>query len=384
MRENEQLSNLIADIYDTVLDRSLWPAALKKATGFVRGEASAIFWDDAANDRGDVFFDDGGIQPDYRRLYFEKYKTLNPTATLRLFAEAGEPIATADLLPYDEFLQTRFYREWARPQGLVDFVSVFLEKAAPRAAMFGIFRHQRHGVVDEETRHRMRLVAPHIQRAVLIAKVIDLKQGEATSLAQAFDGLRAGVILVDSAGRVVHANAAAHALLSDGRVLRVSRGRLACGDTKADLDLQAILAAAALGDCAIGTKGILLPTAPNMPEPYVAQEPYVAHVLPLVASERRRAAVHHAATAAVFVHKAALAAFSPPEVMAEIFKLTMTELRVLFAIVEVGGVPEVAQVLGIAPSTVRTHLARVYEKTGVARQADLVKLVAGFLGPLSA
>jgi hypothetical protein len=28
----------------------------------------------------------------------------------------------------------------------------------------------------------------------------------------------------------------------------------------------------------------------------------------------------------------------------------MTELRVLFAIVEVGGVPEVAQVLGIAPS----------------------------------
>jgi DNA-binding CsgD family transcriptional regulator len=37
----------------------------------------------------------------------------------------------------------------------------------------------------------------------------------------------------------------------------------------------------------------------------------------------------------------------------------MTELRVLFAIVEVGGVPEVAQVLGIAPSTVRTHLGRV-------------------------
>jgi DNA-binding CsgD family transcriptional regulator/PAS domain-containing protein len=378
MRENEQLSNLIADIYDTVLDRSLWPAALKKATGFVRGEASAIFWEDAANDRGGVFFDDGGIEPDYRRLYFEKYKALNPTNTLRLFTEAGEPTATADLLPYDEFLQTRFYREWAKPQGLVDFVSVFLEKTSPKAAMFGIFRHERQGIVDEETRQRMRLVAPHVRRAVLISKVIDLKQGEAASLAQAFDGLRAGVILVDSAGRVVHANAAAHALLSDGRVLRVSRGRLACGDTGADLDLQAILAAAALGDCAIGTKGIPLPAAPNMPEPYVA------HVLPLVASERRRAAVHHAATAAVFVHKAALEAFSPPEVMAEIFKLTMTELRVLFAIVEVGGVPEVAQVLGIAPSTVRTHLAHVYDKTGVARQADLVKLVAGFVSPLSA
>jgi DNA-binding NarL/FixJ family response regulator len=62
----------------------------------------------------------------------------------------------------------------------------------------------------------------------------------------------------------------------------------------------------------------------------------------------------------------------------------MTELRVLFAIVEVGGVPEVAQVLGIAPSTVRTHLGRIHEKTGGSRQADLVKLVAGFISPLSA
>jgi len=55
---------------------------------------------------------------------------------------------------------------------------------------------------------------------------------------------------------------------------------------------------------------------------------------------------------------------------------------VLFAIVEVGGVPQVAEVLGIAASTVKTHLGRVYEKTGAARQVDLVKLVAGFSSSL--
>lgn len=60
----------------------------------------------------------------------------------------------------------------------------------------------------------------------------------------------------------------------------------------------------------------------------------------------------------------------------------MAELRVLFAIVEVGGVPQVAEVLGIAASTVKTHLGRVYEKTGAARQVDLVKLVAGFSSSL--
>ena len=58
--------------------------------------------------------------------------------------------------------------------------------------------------------------------------------------------------------------------------------------------------------------------------------------------------------------------------------LTPTELRVLLAIVESGGVPQVAAALGIANSTVRTHLGRLFSKTGTGRQADLVKLVVSF------
>jgi hypothetical protein len=42
----------------------------------------------------------------------------------------------------------------------------------------------------------------------------------------------------------------------------------------------------------------------------------------------------------------------------------------------VGGVPEVSQALGIVATTVKTHLERLFEKTGVDRQADLVKVVA--------
>jgi DNA-binding CsgD family transcriptional regulator len=58
--------------------------------------------------------------------------------------------------------------------------------------------------------------------------------------------------------------------------------------------------------------------------------------------------------------------------------LTPAELRVLFAIIEVGNVPEVAAVLGLSQSTVKTYLHRLFEKTGTHRQAELVKLVAGY------
>jgi len=45
------------------------------------------------------------------------------------------------------------------------------------------------------------------------------------------------------------------------------------------------------------------------------------------------------AVAALFIRKASLEPFSPPEVIGEMYKLTPTELRVLLAIVDIGGVP---------------------------------------------
>jgi DNA-binding CsgD family transcriptional regulator len=74
----------------------------------------------------------------------------------------------------------------------------------------------------------------------------------------------------------------------------------------------------------------------------------------------------------------------PPEhrTFAQRYKLTPTEARVSVAIAEVGGIPEVADALGLAPNTVRTHLQRVFLKTDIHRQAELVKLVASLASPL--
>ncbi|HEX6610850.1 MAG TPA: helix-turn-helix transcriptional regulator [Hyphomicrobiaceae bacterium] len=114
---------------------------------------------------------------------------------------------------------------------------------------------------------------------------------------------------------------------------------------------------------------------------------YVAHVLPLTPGALGRAMTSYPITSAtaLFVHKVELDfSSSPPEAIARLYKLTPSELRVLLAIVQVGGVPETAEALGIADTTVKTHLHRLFGKTGAARQADLVKLIAAFSNPLVA
>jgi DNA-binding CsgD family transcriptional regulator/PAS domain-containing protein len=374
--DNQQLSDLIGDIYDAVLDQSLWPDILRRSASFVGGSGAALFSKDAAAQLGDVHHDIG-IDPFYKQLYYDKYLTLDPATTGHIFAELEEPMATGDFMSYDEFLETRFYKEWVRPQGLVDFVTSVLDKSATGVAMFGVFRHERNGAVDAEARRRMRLIVPHIRRAVLICRMFDLKAAEAITFADTLDGLSAAMCLVSAEGRVVHANSAAHAMLGEGDILRTVAGKLVARDTDVDQTLRDVFSAAGRGDAALGTKGIAVPLMAK------DGERYVAHALPLTSGARGRAGLGHSAAVALFVRRASVMTSSPPEVIGKAFKLTPTELRVLLAIVEVGGVPEVAVALGVAETTIKTHLSRLFEKTGATRQADLVKLVAGYATPLT-
>jgi len=377
MRDDEQLSSLIGNIYDAALNPALWVDVLGKARAFVVGLAASLYWKDATSKHGAVRFTDGGIDPYHCKQYFDKYGKLDPTSTGLFFATVEEPMATADIIPYDEFVATRFYREWAQPLGLVDCVHVVLEKSVTSVAAFIVFRHMRDGIVDDETRRRARLLVPHIRRAALIGRVIDLKTAEAATFADALDGLAAGMFLVDADARIVHTNASAHAMLAKGDVLRAAGDRLATNDPQTNHALRGIFLAAGSGDAALGVKGVAMPLIAR------DHERHVAHVLPLTSGARRRAGVSYAAAAAMFVHKATLDTPSPPEAIAKAFNLTPSELRVLLAIVKIGGVPEVAETLGIAENTVKFHLKNLFEKTGTVRQADLVKLVAGFANPLA-
>ena len=196
------MSVLIGDIYDAALNPALWVDVLGKTRAFIGGCAIALSWKDAVAKRGGSYFDEGNLVPPYRQLYFDRYVKLDPCTTGQFFAEIGEPIATADLIPYEEFVQTRFYKEWVQPQGLVDAAMAALDKSVTNFSFLALFRHQRDGLFDDEARRRMRLVVPHFRRAVLIGKVIDLKRAEAASLADTLDGISAGMFLVNETGRI--------------------------------------------------------------------------------------------------------------------------------------------------------------------------------------
>lgn len=375
MDPSARLSALVGEIYDAAIDPSLWGVVLAGLRDFVGGATAGIVAKDTARNDGALYFDDGSITPEFTALYFDRFVTADPCTAGHFFSTVDRPVSAADILPWDEFRKTRFYREWAHPQDFVDCLAAALDRSAATAIVFSVMRRSADGMFDDGAVDRMRLIAPHVQRAALIGKAIELKTAKADALADALDGLNAGVILLTAAGRIAHANVAAEALLADVDVFRSEGGRLLSHDAETNRALANLVSAAGDGDTAIGTAGTGLTLAGR------SGETYVAHVLPLAAGARQAVARDWSASAAIFVRRARFAV-STPETIARAYGLTPTELRVLLGIVDIGGAPEIADAFGIAETTVKTHLGRLFSKTGATRQAELVRLVAGFSSPV--
>jgi DNA-binding CsgD family transcriptional regulator len=372
--EASTLSELIGHIYDAALDPALWARALEQACSFVGGSSAMLYWHDVATHNSaalHLFKDD----PYYTQLYFEKYLLMNPMFPAATFVESGLVYTPTDIIPEAELRQTRFHKEWVEPQGIVDVVCVNLEKGAARSSVLNIRRDQTQGIVDDAARARAALIVPHFQRAVSIGRLFDQDKTHRAVLTETLDHVEAAVFLVGSNGRIAFVNGPGRAMLDDGALLRERTGALAAAEPEAHRLLRDRLVAAAGADMVAASRSIAIPLS-SLPH-----HRWFAHVLPLTSGDRQRAGLLHSAVAAVFVRQMSPASPAPLEALAGRYKLTASEIRVFDAVMKVSGVRALAELLGLSQATVKTHLHNLFRKTGVSRQSDLIKVIAGFATP---
>jgi DNA-binding CsgD family transcriptional regulator len=71
----------------------------------------------------------------------------------------------------------------------------------------------------------------------------------------------------------------------------------------------------------------------------------------------------------------------PGVTLAKIYGLTPAELRVLLAMSPGLGIKEAADILGIGETTAKTHLQRIFSKTGTSKQTELTILLRNSVPP---
>src|ERR1700722_2031069 len=374
MIEQGRLSDHIGAIYDAALDPRLWPSTIEASCQLLKSCACGIAAVDVMDPSANIA---GQFRIDQAYLELLGNGSRHPLIKNLMLSSIGEVGSAVSKMTEEGFRNSVLYQRWNEPKGyVVDLFNVTLERTATAVIHLGFVRHETVGIADAETLRDLSLLFPHYRRAVLIGKTIEQTRVEATSLSDALDGLAASVFLLDAANRIVYLNRAAESMLGEGLVARKSGDAIVICDKTADSTLRKAGAAIVGGELlnqesiAIAVRGL-------------DGQPYIAHVLPLTSGVRQKAGRSYQAISALFLRSARFARPAALDAMAQLYSLTPAEVKTLVGVVELGSIPAAAKTHDVSRETIKTHLKRIFEKTGTSRQADLVKLLAGIISPLA-
>ncbi|MFL5333833.1 MAG: helix-turn-helix transcriptional regulator [Geminicoccaceae bacterium] len=209
---------------------------------------------------------------------------------------------------------------------------------------------------------------PHLARCVQIQLRLETAAGARAGCLAALDRLPLAVLLLDGAGRVVHVSQAAELLLLAGDGLALRDGRLVAGSPGESERLRRLTAACADGvPLARHPGGQMAISRPS------CGRPWSVRVTPLPAAAAGATGERFAAMVQVR-EPGAVASVSGNHLM-ELYGLTGAEARVATTLLEVDSLRELATELKVKIATVRTHLHRLFDKTGTKRQVELVQLL---------
>ncbi len=268
----------------------------------------------------------------------------------------------------------RFFREWFVPQGYIDTVGINLERDKWSVSVCTFTRHRDDGPIGEAELDLVRLFAPHVRRATTISRLLDTRTVSASLFEATLDKLATPVLLVDDSLRLVHANHAAQLLLATGIPLRERKGMLTANNPDVEAMLKSAACAALVDEAVYGRTGLGIPAQ-------LSDGSFCAlNVLPLAQGAVRRQAGPGAAIA-IFVaaQRGPSAAMIP--LLARHHQLTTAEARVLDALTQGQTIAEIAARLELKESTVRTHVLQIFQKMGVHRQTDLIRLASSLSLP---
>jgi DNA-binding CsgD family transcriptional regulator/PAS domain-containing protein len=368
--ELDQFSAMVEHIYDCALMPELWQGTVAEMGRLTRSSMTSIHIFDVATRDAPLAFTDG-VAPDFQRsmqmIYGPMWSNIIGIPQLKV----GEPKLLDDLIAPEEFLSTRFYLEWVKPQNQRWWAGMVLLRQGNRLVIQSNGRTIDEPGYDESDRSMFNRLAPHLCRAMAISDILDLASWRTKALETAMDGLAAGVFLTNAVGDVVYMNRAADALVSAGETIGLHGRRLSPRNGQASHALDNALRNEA--GSKLQSAQIALPSADA--------GGMIANVLPVASGERRDILHPLNASHAVFVQNPKQAVALPGEAFATLYKLTLAQNRLVALLAQNLTLQEASAQLGISMPTIRSHLQQLFEKTGTARQAELVTLFWNSMPP---
>ncbi len=349
-------------VYEAALDPGVWDEAL---TRFVNTfapkdwDVAMLMWESTAAPEA-RFVGASGLAAHARELYLAHFVGRNPWSAALASLPIGRLVDSDDMVPRDEFLASAFYKHflatWAMTRGL----ALNLDRQGQQRLSLAMPGPD--GPDLTVLKRGLRLIAPHIQRAVRVSRRLAAAELSASAAQAALSMAPAGIVTLTDQLMVINANLHAQELAGAG-LARIEGGRWCFRDPEAQATLSALATAPQPGSAAF--------TAKNGGENTCA-------------ALAVRIATHQRATLDGYLEGAAIlltlgvsekARDLPLDNLAAWYGLTPTEAKLASALSSGQTLGAFAMRRGVSQNAARFLLRGVLRKTGAPDQARLVALL---------
>jgi DNA-binding CsgD family transcriptional regulator len=356
-RNEDELNALVDLIYDTPLVPERWTQVNAGLERLSRGRVAFL----AQDERPTGFFmpcsEAGG--PDVAEYLDRHWSTDLAMRHLRT-APAGGSVVDSRLVSDDGRQRLGFYRDYLAPRGLHRGYYTVVCRDDDGATVMGVHRPDRNDDFEEDCTRAIAFVRPHLGRAIRLAKRLSAAETVRDASLSAMDEAGLGLIVLSRDGVARFVNRLGEAQLAAG-ILSARCGRWVAAQAVEDRAMQAALSGATRSIGAVATtfsltdrRGIPVKVTamPLRPDDFMhlGSEPLAMLIFGAPASDLN------------------------VEALRETYGLTASEARLFKAVASGERVSEYAVRVGVQLTTAKTHLRSVFAKTGLQRQADLVRL----------
>lgn len=297
--------------------------------------------------------------------YREEFFSVDPFVNLPL----DQVITLEDILPDPELERSEYYLHYLEPIGLFQILGVDTSEPGGMIARLRFSRRRQEPRFTEQERLLLAHITPHLGRAIQIYATLNRTTSERDVYAGAVSQLAVATIILDEQAQVLNANAIAQALLDDGDGLSIRGQRLHIEGRDTDRSLQEavqnIIRAQQQGKPSV-VRALRVPRSNGRPDLGLVVRP-----VPVTEWSQGQSSP----CAAVFISDPDSHEPASRQVLGELFELTPAEANLAILLARGLSLAEVSEAQNISQHTARAQLKSIFAKTGVSRQAELVRLV---------
>ncbi|MCJ0764869.1 helix-turn-helix transcriptional regulator [Variovorax terrae] len=375
-RDAAEFSRLAHLIYEAAAQPQAWPQVVAAVAQSMRASKGLMFTPGVGPQDGGMAFP-WQISERHMQLWATQYIGDDIWAAnarrLGLWRQ-GLVMADERLVPREEFLASRFYREFLSASGIGRMCCgvVFEEAPGLPGTALSVFRDVHEPPFSEADQDWLRLLVPHLSRSLGLMYRLGAVQQQTASLMAALDRLAFGVVLLDGRTQVLHLNSAARAVVGRGDGLEINAQRQlagpAAGGARAGLShwLESIRDQG-LSDPAHFSDSFMVARAQG-------DRRYAIQCSGLPVTDHWQAQ-GEAVRFVAFITDPDAVQMPDTQRLCRIYGFTETQARVASGLAGGRSYKEVAGQLNISEETVRSHVKEIYPKARVNRQSDLTRAI---------